>query len=119
MKDGCVGIGTAPDAIIAAISAFFEEHEVASLKLPSGWFGRPYDNWHQLTKASAEGSRIHLRLDQVQVLDLDASHVFVDDRAVSVEIRGGDRSWTSYGGTDKHHEELGQGTVEFHAPFHS
>lgn len=32
---------TALDAIVDAIQAFFEQHEGASIKLPSGWLGGP------------------------------------------------------------------------------
>lgn len=44
-----------PQVIAEAIAMFFANHEVASLKFPSGWFGRPYDNWHRLTGVSIDG----------------------------------------------------------------
>jgi hypothetical protein len=97
---------------------FFSNHEVASLKLPSGWFGRPYDNWHQLTEVSTNGDLVLIRLDEKQCLELDAANVSVDGRAMSVVIRAGAWDWTDYGGNERHHEELSPGVVEFHAPFH-
>lgn len=105
-------------AIAKTVIAFFAEHEVASLRLPSGWFGRPHDNWHQLTEAATEGGAVLIRLDDQQVLTLKAEATSSEDRVLRVTIRGGRWDWTEYGGTRKHSEVLGRGVVEFHAPFH-
>jgi hypothetical protein len=59
-----VATSKAAEAIAEAVAMFFGNHEVASLKLPSGWFGRPYDNWHQLTKVSIERDLVLIRLDE-------------------------------------------------------
>ena len=106
-------------AIEAAVIAFFAEHEVASLRLPSGWFGRPHDNWHQLTTTDIEGDALLVRLDEKQVLALDAEGASSEGRVLRVSIRGGRWRWTEYGGEKEHEEVLGPGDVEFHAPFHS
>ena len=105
-------------AIVDAIEAFFAEHEVASLLLPSGWFGRPHDSWHQLTEAATVGDEVQVRLDDKQVLTLDAEDASVEERRLRVFIRGGRWQWTEYGGDNDHSEVLGVGAVEFHAPFH-
>ena len=110
--------GSAREAIVDAVAAFFEVHEVASLKLPSGWFGRPHDNWHQLTGVWTDGQRVHIRLDQTQDLELDTSGASVDGRILRVVIRAGSWGWTDYGGSERHHESLDEGAVEFHAPQH-
>jgi hypothetical protein len=107
-----------PDRVAEAIRAFFAEYGVATLKLPSGWFGRPYDNWHPLTGASVAGEVVQVRLDEVQVLDLTVSTVALDGRILRIAIECGDWRWTSYGASDRHHEALNAGTVEFHAPHH-
>ena len=101
------------------MSAFFAEYEVASLRLPSGWFGRPKDNQHQLTGTSTEDGNLLVRLDDQQVLTLQAESVPSDGRVLRVAIRGGRWDWTEYGGDQEHTEVLGSGNVEFHAPFHS
>ena len=108
-----------PSAVVAAVSAFFAEHEVASLRLPTGWFGRPYDNWHELTGATAEDENVLVRLDDKQVLTLRADTVSPLGRVLRVAILGGRWHWTEYGGDRKHTEVLGPGDVEFHAPFHA
>lgn len=105
-------------AVAETVLAFFKEHEVASLRLPSGWFGRPHDNWHQLTEVSTEGGHVRVRLDETQLLTLKAEATSSEDRVLRVAIRGGRWDWTDYGGDQKHTEVLGRGDVEFHAPFH-
>lgn len=105
------------DAVAAAIERLFAEHEVASLRLPSGWFGRPYDNWHQLTDVTNEDDLVLVRLDLDQVLRLHVLGVAVQGRSLQIAVRGGTWAWTSYGGDDRHQEQVGAGTVEFHAPF--
>ncbi|MEQ4210153.1 hypothetical protein [Actinopolymorpha sp. B9G3] len=105
-----------PTAIAAAVRTFFAEHEVASLRLPSGWFGRPYDNRHQLTETATEGSDMLVRLDDRQVLTLAAEGMSPEGRILRVTIRGGRWHWTEYGGDIEHDEVLGPGVVAFHAP---
>ena len=61
--------------IVEAIDTFFAEHEVASLRLPSGWFGRPHDNMHQLSEVAIVGDYVLVTLDEKQVLTLDAGRV--------------------------------------------
>lgn len=107
-----------PSAIADAIHAFFSAHEVASLRLPSGWFGRPYDNQHRLTEARTAGVGVVIRLDERQILTLDAEGTSGEAGVLRVAIRGGRWDWTEYGGDAQHSEVLGSGFVEFHAPFH-
>lgn len=118
VNDGRMTLGADASTIAEAVNTFFAEHEVASLRLPSGWFGRPHDNWHHLTEASALGDRVVIRLDDRQVLTLDAKGVSAEDRVLRVSIRGGRWHWTEYGGDTEHREGLKAGPVEFHAPFH-
>jgi hypothetical protein len=113
-------VTSSPDAstIADAVNAFFAEHEVASLRLPSGWFGRPHDNWHQLLGTATDGDDVLVHLDDTQVLTLDADGLSTDGRVLRVAIRGGRWRWTEYGGHNEHEEALEPGFVEFHAPFH-
>jgi hypothetical protein len=119
MEDERVISQADPSIIVAAIVAFFAEHEVASLRLPSGWFGRPHDNWHHLTEVATEDGDVLVRLDEKQVLRLDAEATSVEGRVLRVKILGGRWDWTEYGGEREHSEVLTPGEVEFHAPFHA
>jgi hypothetical protein len=110
-------IATSPDEVADSVRRFFAEHEVASLQLPTGWFGRPYDNFHQLTRASAEGGLVEICLDEVQILRVHASRAESVGRTLEIRVSGGSWRWTSYGATDTHDEPVGAGTVKLHAPF--
>ena len=114
-KDGCVQSSRGPSHIVEAIDAFFAEHNVASLRLPSGWFGRPHDNMHQLSKVAMEGDHVLVILDGKQVLTLDAVGASQVGRFLSITVRSGRWDWVEYGGYDEHTEALGSGDVEFHA----
>lgn len=116
--DGWVTSGLDAAIIAEAIRGFFADHEVASLRLPSGWFGRPHDNWHELTEATTDGQAVRVCLDQRQVLILDAEGTSSEGLVLRVAIGGGHWRWTEYGGEDEHVEALGPGDVEFHAPWH-
>jgi hypothetical protein len=118
VKDGPVTSSDIPSTVVEAISVLFAEHEVASLCLPSGWFGRPHDNWHQLSEVAIEGDDVLVRLDDRQVLRLTAEGTSLEGRVLRVMIREGRWDWTEYGGDQERSEALGPGNVEFHAPFH-
>lgn len=117
VEDGGMTSAANPSAIADAVHAFFSKHEVASLRLPSGWFGRPHDNQHQLTEARTTGDGVVIRLDERQILTLDAEGASREAGVLRVAIRGGRWDWTEYGGDAEHSEVLGSGVVEFHAPF--
>ena len=95
-----------PSTIVEAINSFFAEHEVASLRLPSGWFGRPRDNMHQLSEVAIDGDYVLVILDGKQVLTLDAEGASADARVLYVKICGGRWAWTEYG-RDQEHSETG------------
>jgi hypothetical protein len=65
-----------------------------------------------------EGGDLLVRLDDLQVLTLDAKSSSSEGRVLRVSIRGGHWRWTEYGADIEHSEVLGPGVVEFHAPFH-
>ena len=77
-----------PSTIAAVIESFVAEHDVASLRLPSGWFGRPHDNMHRLSGVGVDGDHVLVTLDETQVLTLDAADSTVDGRVLYVTIRG-------------------------------
>jgi hypothetical protein len=115
VDDGQVKASASHAAVVDAVVAFFAEHGGASLRLPSGWFGRPYDNQHQLTEARSHGEAVVIRLDHRQVLTLDVKGTSSEERVLLVASRGGHWHWTECGTDNEHSEVLGPGTVEFHA----
>jgi len=47
------------------VRVWFQEAGLASLDLPSGWVGRPYDSLHQLTWSEVRGTKVFLELDNL------------------------------------------------------
>lgn len=62
------------------LQAFFGRVGRASLKLPSGWFGRPMDNLHALTQVAVT--------DEGLVVELDGRHRLVLSGPVRVADEG-------------------------------
>ena len=85
--------------------------------MPSGWFGRPYDNGHTLTSVVRDGNELAITLDDHQVLRVtDPRVVAVDNRALRISgFSRGTWDWTAYGSDERHHEEFGGGAIEFFA----
>jgi hypothetical protein len=52
----------------AAVRGWLEATGAVGLVLPDGWFGRPYDNQHRVTRIEARGPRVVLALDDRLVL---------------------------------------------------
>ena len=53
---------------LAAVRDFFERFRYAGLILPNGWFGRPHDNMHELTKGAASAGALVIELDGLHTL---------------------------------------------------
>jgi hypothetical protein len=105
------------DAILQVVTGWFAAAGAASMKLPHGWFGRPFDNRHQLTSARVMAGRL--------ILELDGSMLLVLAHPTSAERSDGDvlrisgflhgaLSWDGYGGSVGDVETFGGGDVEFH-----
>lgn len=46
------------------ISRWFRKAKTATLMLPDGWFGKPYDNAHKLSHISVDNGELVLELDE-------------------------------------------------------
>lgn len=103
---------------IVPVEEWFLSAKTASMELPDGWFGRPYDNMHQLTWAAARPDKLILELDGQLYLVLSrcviASHtadvleLHCDQAVFDWKTYGRDGEWrvTTY---------TQGGTVRFHA----
>ena len=107
-------MGTAK--IARSIEEFFDDHSVAGLILPNGWFGRPYDSFHRLSACTVEDDTMRVELDGRLNLS------FAGDRLVAVSgrdgltVRGYDTvawDWHPYDTLDQHHEVFSAGEVTF------
>ncbi|MFI6424508.1 hypothetical protein [Promicromonospora sp. NPDC050880] len=103
---------------LAAIRRFFSVVECAGLILPSGWFGRPYDNLMQLTRGEASEDSLLLELDGQLILKFAGrTQVASTDRGLQI---GGfavlSWDWTEFGSASSHREEFDSGAVELVGP---
>ena len=95
------------------VERFFDTHAAASLRLPDGWFGRPYDNGHTLTSTQVDGDALVVVLDEVQVLTIVSPTVVASEqRLLGLSCGGGSWEWTGYGTADRHRRAFGAGMVE-------
>lgn len=106
-------------AAVSEIEAFFGQCR-PGLKLPDGWFGRPFDHQHDLTVVE--------QTDDGLLLELDGRLKLVLRGPVEVAVEAGRRlvltgstslSWESqdYGSSGRvHRKEYGPGTVELIVP---
>lgn len=103
------------DQLRDVVDAFFSRSGGASLKLPSGWFGRPHDNFHELTSATVVDStlvivldeRLQLRLHGPQRANIDGGVLRLDG------FKRADWKWYEYGTDAEHLERFDGGAVEF------
>jgi hypothetical protein len=104
------------DQMTSPIASWFAHVGGAGLKLPSGWFGRPHDNFLHLSWVSAAANRLMLVLDDQLVLVV-AHPTTLLARNNSLQI-GGYRhavwDWDEYGNGRSHIDCFDdQGTIEF------
>lgn len=104
--------------ILAEVRDFFAKVGFAGLVLPSGWFGRPYDNLLQLTRSEASGEALILELDGQLVLTfVGEPRLTPTDRGLRLTgFTGLAWDWTEFGSAASHHEEFASGEVELVAP---
>lgn len=102
--------------IARVITEFFVDQLAAGLILPNGWFGRPYDNLHQLTGCTVAGDTMRIELDGQLIL------TFAGPGLVAVRVRDGLAirgfatfawDWRAYLSSEEHHEAFSDGEVTF------
>lgn len=54
------------EKFLGVVTQWFNDHKSAGLILPSGWFGRPHDNNHRLSKVVFVGNELILTLDKAE-----------------------------------------------------
>lgn len=101
-----------------AISAWFDEAGTASMELPGGWFGRPYDNLHRLTWSTVRDNKIFLELDtQLHLFLADVEIVEVAERELVLQCRQLVFDWREYGSSQRRHAEVHEngGLLKFYS----
>ena len=74
-------------------------HKFLHLKLPDGWFGRPYDNWHKITYYIKRPNKTILEIDEQLYLIFTGPIVEIDqeDKLVISEFVQLVFDWQGYG----------------------
>jgi len=103
---------------VASLEEWFSSAKTASMELPDGWFGRPYDNMHQLTWAAARPEKLLLELDGQLYLILSRCVIAsASPEVLELHCDQAVFDWRTYG----HHGELQSktypegGVIRFHA----
>ncbi len=104
-----------PEEVRQSVVAWFADVRSAGLKLPSGWFGRPYDSLHQLTGAYVHAGRLVLVLDDQLLLILAHVSAAVVSGPVLRLAGFAHAVWDrdEYGSGRPHVETFDSGQVEF------
>ena len=90
------------------VREWFGSAEFASLELPSGWFGRPYDNLHQLTWSETRGDKLILELDHIVhlVITTPAATEITDDDLRIIDFSQVVLDRQDYGSSTASHAEV-------------
>lgn len=106
---------------LAAIREFFTSVGQAGLVLPDGWFGRPHDNLHQLTRIEGNDESLVVELDGQLVLTFAGEpRVTRTDKGLRLgRFTALAWDWTEYGSTISRHKNFATGEVELVAPMGS
>lgn len=101
-----------------ALADWYATALTASVELPDGWFGRPYDNMHRLTGADFRDDKIFVELDGQLHLIL-ADPLVTNNEPGEFELRCGHVvfDWCDFGAVGSRHPRLFHdgGRVCFHA----
>lgn len=100
--------------VLEAVNRFFASVDDAGLKLPTGWFGRPFDDWHHLTSARSNGNALFVELDnQLRLTFFGPVRAEEDGR--TLRLTGFTRlewEWFEFDAPIGHQQEFGAGIVE-------
>jgi hypothetical protein len=103
---------------VEMITGWFAQVQTASLELPGGWFGRPYDNLHRPTWTGHTRHKLLLELDG-HVLLIITDPGDVELHPAELRITGCAHvvlDWQEYGNMTPHSDNHGPGTVRRVSP---
>ncbi|NNN21675.1 MAG: hypothetical protein HKL80_06705 [Acidimicrobiales bacterium] len=102
-------------SVLYAIATWFAKGKQPSLELPSGWFGRPYDNLHVLTWSAATEHKVLVELDgQLLLVITDPGTVVESETELIIkDCAQVVLDWQEYGSLKPHADNHGPGSVRF------
>ncbi|HWG72668.1 MAG TPA: hypothetical protein VG184_01300 [Acidimicrobiales bacterium] len=107
-------MSTSPDERVVQ---WFERVKLASLELPTGWFGRPHGDLHQLTWSGSASRRIILELDEhLLLMATDPGPVSCDERSLTIpSFAQLVFAWEEFGNRRPHLQGFTTGALRFWA----
>ncbi|SEL43645.1 hypothetical protein [Streptacidiphilus jiangxiensis] len=91
---------------------WYEAERTAGLILPRGWFGRPYDNRHELTWTQARRTKLVLELDHQLLLVLtEPAMPRTEGPNLVMPFQQLVFDWQEYGSPSPHAESFGEGEL--------
>lgn len=97
---------------------WFAVVELASLELPGRWFGRPYDNFHRLSRSEVSGEEFLLELDdRLHLLIGGITSVEVTEMIFTIDADRIVFHWQEFGQSAEQQSEVydGGGRLRLHA----
>lgn len=104
--------------IASLLERWFQRTGGGGLILPDGWFGRPYDNIHQLTYLKSRPRKVLIELDEQLYLIITepTSAVDKDNELTLAGFAQCVFDWSEYGARAAHSTIYKSGDVKFVAP---
>lgn len=100
------------------IQSWFDDKGGGSLITPEGWFGRPYDNFHQLTFLLIRPNKVIVELDeQLYLIFSDLQSVYIKDSNLFFEnFSQCTFDWQEYENLKPHNSIFKSGTIKIVSP---
>ncbi|CAN5424087.1 hypothetical protein BH10ACT7_BH10ACT7_18630 [soil metagenome] len=102
-------------AMARDLRGWFSQSGGASLERPNCWFGRPFDNLHQLTRVVTHGHTLQIVLDGTQVLTVNRPAVH---RSVPEFFQIARFDSAAFRWVDEHHQSHTESYSRGHIVFH-
>lgn len=102
------------ESVVETIRNWFERTQGGGVILPDGWFGRPYDNFHQLSYIELRPHKLLLELDnQLFFMFTELSGVKIEpSRLIFFDFAQLVFDWQEYGSFLPHASIYKSGYVE-------
>lgn len=102
------------DDLVSHVAEFFRVHPSVGVKLPSGWFGRPYDNIYHLVSIDVEDNRLSLQFNDWSLLSIaNPSEAIISGSTLRVlGFTNGIWEWRDADTNTSHQEVFDRGVVE-------
>jgi hypothetical protein len=90
--------------------------DAIGLILPDGWFGRPYDNFFEVTSINTNNNTININFEKgklkLNIISPNDIEINSDEILIN-EFKSCKFEWQEYGDDKTHENEYNKGTISF------